>query len=245
MVLQWVFYHEALSTFSCRHYLKPQNPARQECLKTALVQRQAVFSENSSKISTSIGCSPQILGAICNLCSYYMDPKDDRFDAAHYHEELDRIERLLVYCKQDEGDEHDFQDTSSVPATESRRVAELYRLAGLVYLYRQARGLSATSPRVRKVLSTAMAIMEVMQGCSRPFPVAILGAEARSDEDRLVVLSLIRRTQAMFNAGSIHRAQKFIEACWAQEDLRGDQELDYRKKLDTIISSSQFLPTFA
>lgn len=185
------------------------------------------------------------MAAIADLCSPNMDPKDERFDASNFQDELDRIETLLVYSKQDDLQPAVLQP-SSIPATDTQRFAELYRLAGLLYLYRSARKLPPTSPRVVNVMKVALAIVGSVESCSRHvFPLAIIGAEARSDDDRLVILNLISRTQERYNGSSIHRAQRFIEACWAQEDLHDGQVLDYRKKLDSIMTSSENLPTFA
>lgn len=90
-----------------------------------------------------------------------------------------------------------------------------------------------------------MSIIKSLDACTRPFPLAIIGAEARTDEDRLPILQLMARTQAKFNMGSVHRAERFIKACWAQDDLNAGEDLDFATKLDWVITSSEALPTFA
>jgi len=73
----------------------------------------------------------------------------------------------------------------------------------------------------------------------------ILGCEAHSDEERLLILDLLEKTQDCRKIGDVVGAQRFIEASWAQDDLHGEEELDYVRKFDAVMCMSRYRPSFA
>ena len=98
---------------------------------------------------------------------------------------------------------------------------------------------------MKLLVEAGLQIVASLDACARAFPVVILGCEARSDSDRLVILDLLRRTKSCRKIGFIAGAQKFIEAWWAQDDLHAEEELDYVRKFDAIMSLSKYRPSFA
>jgi hypothetical protein len=126
-----------------------------------------------------------------------------------------------------------------------RKVAELFRLAGLIYHYRAGRSLPSDDPKVKALVESRLEIAASLENCTRAFPVVILGCQTHSDENQLVILELLRRSQESHKYSNMARAQRFIEASWAQDDLDTEGELDYVKKVDAIISLSKYLPSFA
>jgi len=70
----------------------------------------------------------------------------------------------------------------------------------------------------------------------RQFPLLILGCEARTDEDRMVVLDLISGTEQSKSVCTLGNVKSLIQSLWAQDDLT-EQELGY---VDKVSSRSQF-----
>jgi hypothetical protein len=177
---------------------------------------------------------------IARVCDNVYDLDDPKRNSPQHIETLDRLERSLVHAKQyvEDGDEPK-QDNTSM------QIAELYRLAGLVYLYRAGKSLPPTNIKVRTTVAAGFKIAATLISCTRAFPLVILGCEARTDAERLVLMDLVRRTQAHRKIGNIVGAQRLIEAAWAQDDLcAGDGEVDYVRKLDAVVRLSRFVPSF-
>jgi hypothetical protein len=123
---------------------------------------------------------------------------------------------------------------------------ELFRLAMLVYLHRASENLLNQWPRTQQHIDRAFATLAQLGSCDRQFPVFILGCEARSDEQRAVVLDLIARTEGGVSSRSFRYVQVLLQAMWAQDDLaNGDiKHVKYWDKLTHVISGCRNLPTF-
>jgi hypothetical protein len=174
-----------------------------------------------------------------------LDHNDPLRDSVEYIESLNRLERRLVHVEQHADQEGD-TETSGQPCQDDSipKIAELYRLAGLIYLYRAGKGIPSNKSNVKLLLEAGLEIAASLDACGRAFPVVILGCEARCDCDRLVILDLLRRTQLCRKIGDISGAQKLIEAWWAQDDLHAEEEFDYVRKFDVIMSLSKYRPSF-
>lgn len=171
-----------------------------------------------------------------------MDRDDPALNSPEYIEVLDGLERRLVHAKQHVSQEGEAEISSQ---DEAKKVAELYRLAALIYLYRACKRFPSTNSKVCTAVETGLEIIASLKACARAFPLVIIGCEARCDEDRLVVLELLRRTQGCRKIGDILGAQRFIEASWAQDGLQFEEELDYVSKFDAIMSLGKYRPSFA
>lgn len=154
------------------------------------------------------------------------------------------MERRLKYATQYLSDESR-EGANAEKGAFIMETAELYRLAGLVYLYRAAEGLPTTAAKVRAVVEPGLELLRSMDVCDRNFPVTIIGCEALGDEERTIVLDLLSRTRARCKAESLVFPERFVKASWAQDDLSPDRDLDYVTKFDAIMSRSNSLPSFA
>jgi hypothetical protein len=182
------------------------------------------------------------LETISKVCDSVLDRNDPDFHSEEHVEALYRLERRLKYATQYL---EEANDPGNVQQSESAlRIGELYRLAGLIYLYRGAQRLPPRASKVTSVVDQAFETMGKLDTCDRAFPIFILGCEARNDEERLLILNLIQRTQASGTMGNISRAQQLMEATWAQDDLNIDDELDYITKFETVMSMYNELPSF-
>ena len=182
---------------------------------------------------------------ITSVCDYaHPTEHDPAKNSGGKFQALDRLERRLKYAKQDASDLN-IPNNGAYQDDHATKNAELYRLAGLIYLYRAGQGLLSTAPKLRTAVKSGYRILKSLSFCDRSFSLAILGCEAQSEEERLVVLDLISRTRACRNFGNIDFAHRFIEASWAQDDLNPNKEVDYVQKFDAIMSRSRNLPSFA
>jgi hypothetical protein len=182
------------------------------------------------------------LDAIAKVCDNVLDRNDPTRNSFEHIEALNCLERRLAHSKQWVDQREDSGTTVQDGSVE--KVAELYRLAGLIYLYRGAKGFSSNNSNVKMVVDAGFEIAASLKTCARAFPIVIIGCEARCDNERVVILDLLRRTQDCRKIGNIVRAQRFIEASWAQDDLQTEEELDYVRKFDAIMSRSKNLPSF-
>jgi hypothetical protein len=134
-----------------------------------------------------------------------------------------------------------------VPSTsgdsQDKLVLELYQLAMLVYLNRANPKLSPPS-RTQQQIDRGFEIFTQLHSCPRQFPIFILGCEARSDDQRAVILDLICKTEEGVSTRSFNYCRELLQALWAQDDLASG-DIDYLDKLSYVICCCKIVPTFA
>ncbi|KAF2430598.1 hypothetical protein EJ08DRAFT_239139 [Tothia fuscella] len=243
VVLNWLFYHEALARFSGRHWNSIGFfSVEAHCMRDSLITRAVLLSSDASKIINMAGCSAEVLSIIPRISDNVRSRADTNHSQIETVEALNMLERRLTHLKQ-YVDQDDGSDRSS-QHRHALNIAELYRLASLVYLQRAGKGYPTNKPGVLSLVNAGFEIIATLQTCPRVFPLIILGCEARSDEDRMIILELLRKTENSRRIGNFSRARRFIEASWAQDDLHTG-ELDYVQKFDTIMSRSEDMPSFS
>lgn len=129
-----------------------------------------------------------------------------------------------------------------MPSTEG--IAELYRLAALIYLHRRIEVFQGPSPLVETAVDSAFAILSTITVCERAFPLSIVACEARTDERRELILTLIARTEEERISRSYACIKRLANLFWNQHDLDTRGSIPYSKKLDSIVALSDFLPAF-
>ncbi|KAI0547913.1 hypothetical protein F4679DRAFT_552553 [Xylaria curta] len=123
---------------------------------------------------------------------------------------------------------------------------EAFQLAALVYLDRITDSLVIEPSRTKKNITRAFAHLSKLPHYKRQLPVFILGCEARSDEQRAIILDLISRTEENTAVRSFNHVKVLLAAIWAQDDLVDEQTrgLNYGNKLTSTISRCSFPPSF-
>jgi Fungal specific transcription factor domain len=121
---------------------------------------------------------------------------------------------------------------------------ELYRLAGLVYLSRVSERFSGQSLDIELWTDKAFSFMAQLSAIDQPLPLFILGCEARSEDQRTIVLDLISRSEQVPFSRSLKEVTGIIQSVWVQDDL-AEETLDYKDKLDAIFSSMDVVPSLA
>lgn len=121
---------------------------------------------------------------------------------------------------------------------------DLLKIAALIYLKRASRNFSGISPQIETLVEKARILLDSVETCKLAFPLLIIGCESRTDEQRMRILEHIGREMRTSNSRSMYGLQDILQQIWIQDDLAVDDELDYLKKLDVIISSYQVMPSF-
>jgi Fungal specific transcription factor domain len=132
--------------------------------------------------------------------------------------------------------------TIVIGTSEMTMIMELYQLAALVYLNRVSEDMLDQPARTQQHINRAFSIFSELSFCKRQFPLFILGCEARTDDQRAIVLDLIARTEKRSSSRPIIQVKILIHAMWAQDDL-ADQEMNYWDKLSSIIGACSIMPS--
>lgn len=122
---------------------------------------------------------------------------------------------------------------------------ELYQMAAMIYLARVSESVSGEPRNMQPLLDEAFAVLCRARTCDLQLPLLILGYEARADEQRIMILDLVRRTEKNKYGRSLDCLRKGLEALWIQEDLVADQDFvpKYMDRLSAIISRPRFIPS--
>jgi hypothetical protein len=126
----------------------------------------------------------------------------------------------------------------------TEQIAELYRLAGQIYLHRAARCSRVDFAPTKRLVDAAFDIIEHIEYCEGLWPLFIIGLEARTDERRCRILEIFSNTLRIRDAGNVRSVRKMVEAVWIQNDLCEEGEVDYLAMLNAVLSAHRILPTF-
>ncbi|KAI0407918.1 fungal-specific transcription factor domain-containing protein [Xylaria palmicola] len=238
----WTYYHDVLARFSLLHWRRPSAPkAFEDEIGVKCEWRDLCASV--TKLEIDIGPLPRILSRLGDvvdaLCSRKHPPAP-----------------LKTLQKQMKASELGVRNVPELavppPASASyeglRRMTvltELYRTAVLVYIARICENKFGAQRDLGPLLDKGFAQIEGMDTCQRLLPVFILGCEANTDERRIAVLNLLRRTETT-HVRSLECIRRGLDSIWIQDDLHADQDTvhDYMNKLSVVVSSSRTLPTF-
>jgi hypothetical protein len=194
------------------------------------------------QIIGSIGCSIELLDIISQLV-HNIKPADDPLFLGKAHKiTLDNIESQLQSLKQT----FQVQDVKDIfPRKDMvESIAELYRLAALIYLERVARGGSKFSPIAEKLADDAFSILSNLDWCERPWPLFIIACEAQTDQRRTLILDLMNKTKEVRNYGNLEPTKFLIQSAWIQDDLYREPELLCLAKYNAVMSAFEGLPSF-
>ncbi|KAK9427691.1 fungal-specific transcription factor domain-protein [Lipomyces doorenjongii] len=244
LLLLWMYYHDVLGRFTSRHW--PHQTAEQ----VAITRRHKFALDNIAliprgKVLGVLGCSMEMLDLISQMSSYSHRRRRGARVLSEQYDSLDTLESELSSLRQDT----DYSGTMGSPqeAHKVAQIAELYRLAALVYLERVLRNISRPSERVNNWLSHSFTIISQLESCERPFPLFIIGCQARTDDQRSKILAILSRTQKESSQRNMDCVQRMIESIWIQSDLQLDSggEIDYPHVLDAVMGSCEVHPSLA
>lgn len=236
MLLDWVQYHDVLMRFSQLHW-------HREPALLPLPSRRYEFSSETPIEVTLIELLDQVISST----------------ASDLTEEADHTPQRIL-----ELTDARLRSLRIPPPTDTiTTTLELYRLSILIYLNRircqRSFDLSAASisnmhqskaeikAQLHSQVDQAFALMSKVESCNRHFPIFILGCEARSDEQRAVILDTIARSESRGDSRSFAQVRMLLETMWAQDDLsilsRGTKP-EYSARLTAVVNRARVMPTF-
>lgn len=189
-----------------------------------------------------------VLLPLVDVFENIVDPSHPQYHSVKYRQELKTLE----------GDLESILNGKHVPALSRKDLGllksqsdidfatlEVYRLAALIYLERASNSFSGTSAKLSAWSSSAFKLLRTLGLLKHSFPIFIIGCEARTDEQRIVILDCIEMTQGAQPSPGMQIVQEMIQSAWALEDLETEKEVDYMAKLDIVISGCETMPSFA
>lgn len=135
---------------------------------------------------------------------------------------------------------HDDGDVSN----DETLIMHLYQLAMLVFLDRRTEDAIDQPVKTRQYIDKAFSIFPRLRFCKQQFPIHVIGCEARTDEQRAVILDIISRTEKMSSSRSFNYCKRILQAVWAQDDLKEGNNVSYRDMLTSVISHCVIVPAF-
>ena len=128
-------------------------------------------------------------------------------------------------------------------------VADLHRLACLIYVNRAIHRVSGTEFRHRRLVREGISLLSQTKTCQHAWPLFIIACEAVDDEQRLAILDVFEKSQQdrRRRSSHIHFIQHLVEGVWNQHDLNADAEkqVDHLTVLDAVVGGVSFMPVFA
>lgn len=126
----------------------------------------------------------------------------------------------------------------------TRKLAELFRLAACIYLERLARGSESSDPQVKRLLDDAFDLLRQLGVCDRPWPLFIMALEARTDDERVLILSILEKSLIQRPMGNLTITQRLIHAAWVQQDLHAVSGIDPLLVYNAVVSGNRVPPSF-
>ncbi|KAI1364339.1 fungal-specific transcription factor domain-containing protein [Xylaria arbuscula] len=240
-LVMWTYYHDVLARFSLLHWRRgsvPQVFAKE--LGAEGWQRD--LCSFVMKLKLNFGSLPTILRYLGDMVDALSESMHSLTPIVSLQENIHAFERNIqdvpepfippISCTKDS-------------AEETATLTELYRSAVLVYIARICENKFGENRDLTSLLDKSFAQLEKAQTCQRLFPIFILGCEADTDERRIIILDLLRRTEET-HPRSLDSIRRGLDSVWIQDDLNADQDtaLDYMNKLNVVVSSSPTIPTF-
>jgi hypothetical protein len=187
-----------------------------------------------------LGCSLELLDLLCEVIDIVLDCHDPHYHTQEHLRAIVSLDRRLQNLEQKQSPVTDEVDE----LIHCLNIAELYRLAVLIYLYRAAKGESRGSATASRIISIAYGILERIGYCERPWPLFIIALEARSEDQRATVLDVLEQTLKRQPLGAMEVANRMIRDAWVQQDLF-EAEIDPLALYGQVICRNRVPPSFA
>ncbi|KPM40322.1 hypothetical protein AK830_g6221 [Neonectria ditissima] len=210
--LTWFLYHEVLGCFT-----QPSRVDDNEASLLTLAQA-SVQDATLAQITGSLGCSLEtisIIHSINKLRQLNPNPTASSASPEAAKHRLDLDDQLTNLVQTPPPLESPAQQTRILA------IAELYRLAAVLYLQR-ACPMPADGDRRASYLERALSIIAGLEVATSPWPVFVVACEsAPSDELRVAVLAVLDRMDEVRGIGNVRVMRGLVETFWKRYDLGG------------------------
>ncbi|RYN42116.1 hypothetical protein AA0112_g2031 [Alternaria arborescens] len=241
-ILGWLYYFVTFTRFSFRHWRTYMirstshelgfKAANHTCAVQYRIARIA-FAEDMSSIATYSHPLLQLLAEVFETRLYASDPL---YHSNDYQQSLNdlksRLNGIDLVTPDEEGESDKYY------------CLEFTRLAGLIYLERVSRNFSGQSTQLDHWKEDALCILAKLNTYPSSFAMFIIGCEAHTDEERLIILDFFTRLEQGSHLSSSLEAKGMIQTAWIQHDLGVEGELEYIHKINLVMSSRDVIPSF-
>ncbi|EPE02448.1 hypothetical protein F503_00716 [Ophiostoma piceae UAMH 11346] len=259
LLLDWILYHDTMYKFSIHHWAQ-RLPQQQMVGDGPKIVSKPIFSPLRHVVNAAIGCSLELLEIICQIVDSVpgdagqevTEPESPPPSQRTPERTLRQLELRLDNIKQhvsvvsvvpaEDAEENAYMDKKSRLEAESR----LYHIAAQLYLQRLGHGIAKDDEAVQNLLNEAFGLLGELARCRRPWPLFVIGVEARDETERHLVMACMAGVQLPKNMASIKR---LIQATWTQLDLlsldTAAKTISLVQVYNTVISANEFPPLFA
>jgi hypothetical protein len=238
--LDWIYYHEALSEFTVRHWKVPY----EGCGFAPIARSAEALDGIGRQIDEGIGCPTEVLELLVHACRQAIVPPwpEMEYTAA----ELERARVLEQRISTAVGDFGPIPTPTTTTRNRRTMVSDLHRVACLIYVNRAVHRVSGTEFRHRRLIREGILLLGELETCQTAWPLFVIGCEAFDDEQRLAILHVCERSlrDSRQRSSHIDSTQRLVEAVWNQRDLNEGQ-VEYITILDAVIGGLAFMPLFA
>ncbi|KAM0261021.1 hypothetical protein ACHAQJ_002460 [Trichoderma viride] len=239
LIIDWIFYHDVMYMFSIRHW-REKNLDQIQLASQRKVLSKAVFSPERQNIVPILGCSLELLDLLCHVIDAVSEPGDPNHQSEAHLKVLRSLEIRLKYLDQRQAM---VSPVDSHEAAQEANIAELFRLATIIYLLRMAKGESENAKCVVQAINQAFEVLGQIEYCERPWPLFIVALEARTEEHRMRMMSVLEKSLKRRPLGPMNLVNKMIPDAWTQQDLR-ESSMDPFTLYEMIISRHRVPPCF-
>jgi len=239
--LDWIYYHEALSEFTVRHWAVPY----EGCGFSPTARSLRAIEGSGSKVEDSIGCPTDVLQLVVHTCRRAIVANPSEMNNANV--EMERMKVLEQNISRVVGDYGPIHVQTATPIDRNTMVSDLHRLACLIYVNRAVHCVSGTEFHHRRLVREGILLLTEMKTCQNAWPLFIIACEAVGDDQRLAILDVFEqsRQDRRRRSSHIHFIQHLVEAIWNQHDLNAENQVDYLTIFDAVVGGVPFIPTFA
>ncbi|ETS77038.1 hypothetical protein PFICI_10912 [Pestalotiopsis fici W106-1] len=206
------------SKLDCPYYIRPN------ILVTILPQFFKVCrfctSADDATVLALAGCSTELLAIISEINSLDTIVKGRQpQNSVNDKMRRDDIERRL------HSQGRMFASSAQSPDLEVSIIAEVKRLAAMLYLYGRIDGASPQETHMVRITKQTLALIPQISLRTNTilwplFIVAVLGVRPECDEDRRLILARLTALQETRQLGNVKKARCVIEDVWKARDLR-------------------------
>ncbi|KAF4419960.1 hypothetical protein FACUT_11401 [Fusarium acutatum] len=206
-LLTWWLYHVVLAAFNHPSWRLNESPG------SVSTSALCAFSDDKSLIVGSLGCSVEVLEIIdkinmMRLQSTHNCLSTSLLQRCDLATRLYNLRQLLAPIECSDG----------LRSHRILAIAELYRLATLLYLQRVHP--IAEDDFTRSVyVQQALGVLKSLDVATSPWPVFIIACEV-DEQDRVSILHTLDRMDSVRSIGNIKVLRDVIESVWKQQDLR-------------------------
>ncbi|KAL7947567.1 fungal-specific transcription factor domain-containing protein [Trichoderma barbatum] len=239
LLMDWIFYYDVMYKFSIQHW-KNKNNEQIELAKQKKIISKAIFAPERQVVVPLLGCSLELLDILCQVIDAIYDRDDLHYQSESHMSTLKSLEiRLRILEQRHSG----VLRLDTDEGVHESKIAELFRLATLTYLFRLANREPGDSEAVAKTVRSAFDILSTVKYCERPWPLFVIALEARTEQQRTIVSTVLKGSLQKQPLGTMALVNRMIHDAWIQQDLHED-EMDPLVLYGRIISRNNAPPCF-